>query len=704
MPRRYSEKSCPSANGAIKLRRALVRFRFRQWARLLAVVALIVSGVGIVVGPPLLGSIAAGVVLLATIGMLAEGIVRDRDPAQGGFVDYDEQAPSLPERLQAAERDYDIALHGVLRAWLSEKANGLLGDVYETDLPDLTPTGLAEVDGLEREVPTEARDVLEHLLEHMPAGTIGVAGPRGAGKTTVLHRLTFDGGATRNDEVGKAEGDEDEATIGIVVDAPVEYDAREFTLHLFARLCERVLGSRRVAELRRDRSLGTSGRLVRSPRPYLLTPGPLLFLAGMIVYLVILSRHNALKLDDLEPYALGAMLLGAMLRHRTLVTDMPSVRRWIRSRPVALTRRSPTATAEMHLRQIWFQRSISAGQSESLALPLGVGAAAEWSAQLTENQLNLPEVVDLYKDFVGLLASQRQVRIGIDELDKMDDQNARRFLDEIKPIFRCSNCFYFVSVSEDAMSCFERRGLPFRDVFDSSFDEVVHMGYLPYPVARRMLRKRVVGLPVQFACLCHILGGGLARDVIRVAREVCGLPAGTSLEQAVTQICRRQLEHKRRAASLAVRRLRDPDHIVLLGAWLRGLESATPTSGVMLGRCHELTVDLVKRLGEPPREDAERLREHWEALSIALDLMTFVYFVATLNEFVPTLDTEAATLTALNAGTVDGLAEARQAFARGPSEAWEAISDLRDEALGEEPLSFPRIRSGTDEPGAAQRY
>jgi hypothetical protein len=84
-----------------------------------------------------------------------------------------------------------------------------------------------------------------------------------------------------------------------------------------------------------------------------------------------------------------------------------------------------------------------------------------------------------------------QVRIGIDELDKIDSvHDAGRFLNEIKVLFGIPHCFFLVSLSEDAMSQFERRGLPMRDVFDSSFDDVVRVGPLDASRSVALLRER----------------------------------------------------------------------------------------------------------------------------------------------------------------------------------------------------------------------
>ena len=41
-------------------------------------------------------------------------------------------------------------------------------------------------------------------------------------------------------------------------------------------------------------------------------------------------------------------------------------------------------------------------------------------------------------------------------------EDAQQFLNEIKVLFGIEHCFYLLSVSESAMSSFERPGLPFR--------------------------------------------------------------------------------------------------------------------------------------------------------------------------------------------------------------------------------------------------
>lgn len=69
-------------------------------------------------------------------------------------------------------------------------------------------------------------------------------------------------------------------------------------------------------------------------------------------------------------------------------------------------------------------------------------------------------------------------------------RDAQKFLNGIRALLGTDEYFYLISVSENAMSSFERRGLPIRDAFDSSFDKIVYLDYLDYQVSQRRLNPR----------------------------------------------------------------------------------------------------------------------------------------------------------------------------------------------------------------------
>ena len=61
--------------------------------------------------------------------------------------------------------------------------------------------------------------------------------------------------------------------------------------------------------------------------------------------------------------------------------------------------------------------------------------------------------------------------------DQLDDGVLAPYLHGVNAevfemLFGIDHCFYLVSVSQDAMSSFERRGIPFRDTFDSALDDI----------------------------------------------------------------------------------------------------------------------------------------------------------------------------------------------------------------------------------------
>jgi hypothetical protein len=142
-------------------------------------------------------------------------------------------------------------------------------------------------------------------------------------------------------------------------------------------------------------------------------------------------------------------------------------------------------------------------------------AGLEGSREIARNQMTLPDIVAEFRRLLAQIAETRRVLIGIDELDKLESrEDAYTFMNEMKVLFGLDGCFFLISVSEDAMSVFERRGLPFRDVFDSSFDDVINVGFLRVDESVELLQRRVIGMPLPFIFLCHCIAGGLARDVI----------------------------------------------------------------------------------------------------------------------------------------------------------------------------------------------
>jgi hypothetical protein len=300
----------------------------------------------------------------------------------------------------------------------------------------------------------------------------------------------------------------------------------------------------------------------------------------------------------------------------------------------------------------------------------------------------LPELVDAYKRFLARVAARDTVVIGIDELDKIEsDEKAQRFLNDIKVVFGVYNVFFLVSVSENAMSQFERRGLPFRDAFDSAFDDVVIVDHLRFMQSRRLLEERIVALPVQFQALCHVMSAGLARELVRTLRDLvraakeAGGNAPVALDDVVRRLVEAEIGAKLAAFRTLAERLPPSSHRAVLLLQVHRIAGVPPTATALYDSHLALLPPPAPRrwFRAPPPRSAEDIA----ALALNEELATYLQFLAAvLCIFTSRLD-EAATRQAGDRGAFDELAAARRAQSINQSLA----RSLVDKVLGEMRLS-----------------
>ncbi len=615
---------------------------------------------------------------------------------------------SLPLRTKALERSEKR-----FRAALKEQVAVAIREVVNADITSFEKgfrifdqRGLRELTDPEREVSTRSSGALKRLLTSLDSGSIGLAGPRGAGKTTLITSFAK----------GRSMPFEKERT-GLVVSAPVKYDAREFVLHLFSSLCKEVIGEDGLDEMS-QLSWGSLGRRRRallaqlamyvggvlmiaagamlvfhrtSPKGPTETGGTLLILGFAVAYIAFMVRGSN---DPRFARRVNAFLTWAMHMDKSKSKPRP--------------KRSPEQVAGERLEEIGFQQSVSSGVSGGLKLPLGMSLGGESATTMSRRPWSMPEAVDEFRRFASTQFEDRYLVIGIDELDKMEsDEAAREFLNDVKGVFGVNGCYYLVSVSEDAMSTFERRGLPFRDVFDSSFDAIQQIRYLTLAESRLVLESRVTGLPVPFQCLCHCLAGGLPRDLIRVTRNLVDIatnpaePDSSSLTEEKVQPPPRTLgrlctalvraEHRgKMEAAIAASRATTGDRRDWLVQWLDKQQSGS----VDPANLRDWTADLAQWSGlrELIWEDdrARRARE------IAVEIATFNYYAATMLEFfglsyVDLLLRKGAKneLDPLGGFAVERLGVARQHFVVSPRLAWATIDRVRG-MTRREPWEDPR--------------
>jgi hypothetical protein len=289
---------------------------------------------------------------------------------------------------------------------------------------------------------------------------------------------------------------------------------------------------------------------------------------------------------------------------------------------------------------------------------------------LAEQQATLPDIVSDFRSFADTVATNTRVMIGIDELDKIQDVNdAQHFLNDIKGIFGIRNCFFLLSVSEDALSHFDRRGVPVRDAFDSALDTVVYVGYLPLDGTRQLLHRRIIGLGEPFVALCHCLGGGLPRDVIRVARNmVRHTETMTSLPKIVQSLVVDDFETKRRATIVAANAFAPLAEV----ATALTLIQAAPTPDLPRARSYAAELES----SETPSDMAVGQASLRQLLA---EFAVYTRLAATTIDVFTTMTTSGVA-TAFGTGVVgrfDDLAAARQAIAVHPQLADDKLAACR---------------------------
>jgi hypothetical protein len=257
---------------------------------------------------------------------------------------------------------------------------------------------------------------------------------------------------------------------------------------------------------------GVTATVVSSASPYIVW-GMVAFVAGTLLRF----GTGQPRPTSIETFFAAPWLMERDRRRKKAEADQASVK------DVEPQVKELIEQARRTLRGLRFQQSYSSGWSGALKLPVGLEGGANAAMTIAERQLGLPELVYEYREFVRAAAKHYdRVFIGIDELDKLpSDEDAKKFLNGIKAIFGQDKVYYLVSISENALSNFERRGLPIRDEFDSSFDDAVHLSYFDLSSSRRLLARRSSEPPPSaYRAYCHVASGGLPRDLIRSCRKL----------------------------------------------------------------------------------------------------------------------------------------------------------------------------------------
>ncbi|AEV85736.1 hypothetical protein ACWT_4714 [Actinoplanes sp. SE50] len=553
----------------------------------------------------------------------------------------------VDSRWRTAEREWREMLRNRILLPLLRRMVNDARPSYDTTLYVTRPHGLSQAFDPIYEVPTRARERLEKILTMLPGGSVGLAGPRGVGKSTILASFC----EHRAESAG---------TIRVLVSAPVDYAPRDFLLHLYAQICRAALG------------LHDGHRPPPDPIHWLSARRPL-WAGSLLAGLTGAAGLGILILSGSQ-YRLGTSQIIAVIM--LLVATGLGAHLAARRAPRPSSGYAPEDTlrdaALERLREIEYQQSIAGEYSGAVkVVPAGLESSLKRSTGFVRQQLSLPEIVDSLRRFLKLAAAQPRpaggpaLVIGIDELDKIEDETrAQQFLNDIKSIFGVAGCHFLVSVSEDAMASFERRGLPFRDVFDSAFDEIASIPYLAFKESSDLVGRRTTEIPIPFKGLAFCLSGGLPRDLIRAARTMVEISEKGSrdLPAIAARLVARDLTGKADAVAAAIRKVDAEPATSRLMLWCRAIAGRIADDGDFTA-----AMDDLKCIDMWGREEANRaaLRR------LAREITAYAYYCRTLVGFFA-LPQSAGILAAY-----DELAAIRRAMAANPLVGWTLTSEFR---------------------------
>jgi Cdc6-like AAA superfamily ATPase len=240
---------------------------------------------------------------------------------------------------------------------------------------------------------------------------------------------------------------------------------------------------------------------------------PLVAAAGMylLLYLVDNPQTHTLLSDPENPLRLAGIITGVLLSKAGDWSPRPE-------EPELITQ------CRSHLYRLQTIQQATHGLTTGAPQILSLGTNHATSVSTVPP--NYPELVEEFRNLLRCIASGKAkqgktVVIAIDELDRLGtDTQALAFLSEIKAILGVPDVYYLISVAEDVGAAFVRRGLPHRDVTDSSLDDIIHVQPSTLEESRAILAKRSQALKDPYVMLAHALSGGILRDLLRYGLQI----------------------------------------------------------------------------------------------------------------------------------------------------------------------------------------
>jgi hypothetical protein len=350
---------------------------------------------------------------------------------------------------------------------------------------------------------------VEDFIERTEGAVIGLTGVRGSGKTTVME---------------KAIVRYKDSYFTLKISSPTGYDEKEFFITVFTRICEEV--SRRIEK---EFGMRTSIEKLaeRKRRKYLILFSTAYALPVTLLVVYAILYRNLFELVPLDFFFFLAFcpifILGSLVTVK-FYTEFLRVRNFQELFGLYLLTQDTLETLKYE-RTISYQAEAEAGITKYITSIFRMGK------ELKTRPFTLPGLTSEYNDYVSNVIDVfgGKAIICIDELDKIaDPEEVKKLLRGIKGAIFQKNCYYLISISEDAVRSFRTRISSERDMLESTFDEMITLDRIDLNIARKIARQWLgheyeEELPEETKKTIDVIGvlsGGVPRELIRNLREV----------------------------------------------------------------------------------------------------------------------------------------------------------------------------------------
>jgi AAA+ ATPase superfamily predicted ATPase len=351
---------------------------------------------------------------------------------------------------------------------------------------------------------------VENYIKRAGGAVIGLTGVRGAGKSSVIEKI-----------VAKY----DKKYFTLTITSPTGYDEKAFFRMVFRRLCEEV--NKKIEEALEIRT--TLKEIAKSEiKKYRI----LFFILFFIPLVLVLLAYFRFFFSDILFFIPTFSFITLLIGYITLLSSLFLSRRILKE--ITRARKFPKMVG-LHiltkdiLETLKYEKTIS--YEAKVGIISHISSFFKIGKELTTRPFTLPGLTSEYNDYISKVIDTfgGKAIICIDELDKITDpEQVKNLLRGIKGALFQKNCYYLISISEDAVKSFKTRVSAERDMLESTFDEIIDLDRINLDIARKISKKWLEYEDVEKLSpeakmsidMISVLSGGIPRELIRNLREV----------------------------------------------------------------------------------------------------------------------------------------------------------------------------------------